>query len=195
MFNLFRKKTHKQSDRSFIVPRVKHTNMLAFFRENGIPEKDWPVTEPLVADLLVAYAFDLPEAFEMVTPADLNRLTLMPGELRAIAMRNLRQRIGDIKTEGQGSPVYMLTAGDDLSACLLLLDDMWEEFAGQVPGKMVVAVPSRGIVLVTSDEWPEGLALMRELVTGVWERETTHRLSDVFLVRTQSTWTAFEGSV
>jgi uncharacterized protein YtpQ (UPF0354 family) len=194
MFNLFKKKTHKKPDLSFIVPRVKHTNMLAFFREPGIPEKDWPVTEPLVADLLITYAFDLPDVFQMITPAELNRLNLMPGELRAIAIRNLRQRIGHINTEGQGSPVYMLTAGKDLSACLLLFDEIWEDFAGQLPGKMVVAVPSRGIVLVTSDEWPEGLALMRELVDGVRERETTHQLSDVFLVRTQSTWTPFDES-
>jgi uncharacterized protein YtpQ (UPF0354 family) len=129
----------------------------------------------------------------MVTPAELNRLNLTPGELRAIAIKNLRQRIGDIETVGEGSPVYMLTAGEDLSACLLLFDEVWEDLGDQLPGQMVVAVPSRGIVLVTTDEWPEGMALMRELVAGIWERETTHRLSDVFLVRTQNTWTRFDG--
>jgi len=192
MFNLFRKKTKQEPGHSNIVPRIKHTNMLAFVREQGIPEQEWPVTEPLVADLLISYAFDLPHAFQMITSSDLKRLNLTPEDLRRLAVKNLRRQVREIKTEGQGSPVLMLTAGQDLTACLLLLDEVWEDLAGQLPGETVVAAPSRGIILVTSSDWQDGLALIRELVAGVLERESTHRLSDVLLVRRQNTWSNFE---
>ena len=153
MFNLFGKKKHEEPDASLIVPRIKNIDMLAFAREKGMPEKDWPITQPFAADLLIAYAFDLPGVFQMLRQADLKRLNLKPDELKAIAVENLRLRIGKMKTESQGTSVYMLTTGDDLGACLLLFDDVWEDFASRLPGETVVGVPSRGIVLQTSTEW------------------------------------------
>jgi uncharacterized protein YtpQ (UPF0354 family) len=194
MFNLFKKKTTADPDSSCIVPRIKHTNMLPALSEMKIPPEQLPYTEPLVADLLVAYAFDLPALFQIITKADLQRLDLTPGELRRIALTNLRPQVRDIKTEGQGAPVMMLTVGKDLGACLLLIDEVWMDLANQVPGEVVVAVPTRGVVLITSSEWPEGLALMRELTDGAQEREGTHSLSKHFLVRRQDVWLTFQES-
>src|SRR5215813_9059719 len=194
MFNLFGKKKHEEPDRSLIVPRIKNIDMLAFAREKGMPEKDWPITQPLAADLLIAYAFDLPGVFQMLRQADLKRLNLKPDELKAIAVENLRPRLGKMKTESQGTPVYMLTTGDDLGACLLLFDDLWEDFVSRLPGETVVAVPSRRIVLQTSTEWPGALDLLRELVADVWERYPTDRLSDELLVRRRGSWTGFHES-
>ena len=191
MFNIFKKKKSKDPDRSSIVPRIKHTNMLAALTENNIPANQFPITEPLVADLLVAYAFDMPGFFQMVTGADLQRLALTTAELRPLAVKNLRSRMTDIKTEGQ-PPVIMLTVAEDLGACLLLIDEVWLDLAEQFPGEVVVAVPTRGVILITSSEWPEGVAFMRELTTGAQEREHTHRLTDRFLVRRQGAWAVFD---
>lgn len=192
MFNLFKKKPKSEPDQSSIVPRIKHTNMLAALGEMDIPPNELPFTEPLVADLLVAYAFDLPGMFQMIRKADLELFDLTPSELRLIAVRNLRRQITDIKTEGQGTPVVMLTAGGDLGACLLLIDEVWKDLSVQLPGEIVVAVPTRGIILVTSSDWPDGLALMRELTDGALERETKHRLTDQFLIRGQDVWVPFD---
>lgn len=193
MFKLFKKKTVESlGDSSCIVPRIKHTNMLAALSEKKIPADQLPITEPLVADLVVSYAFELPEAFQLVTQADLQRLGMTKNDLRPIALKNLRRQLTNIKTEGQGSPVYMLTAGGDLGACLLLIDEVWDDLAGQIPGELVIVVPSRGIVLVTSSEWPEGLALMREITIDSRGIETTHRLSEIFLLRRQGTWVIFD---
>ena len=66
MFGFFKKKQLPEPDASQIVPRIKHTNFLQALREMGTGPDDTPVTEPLVADLLVTYAFDLPDMFQMV---------------------------------------------------------------------------------------------------------------------------------
>jgi energy-converting hydrogenase Eha subunit F len=61
MFGLFGKKTPSTDQ---IVPRIKHTNFVAALKP--IAAKDpgsMPLTEPLVADLLISYALDLPQAF------------------------------------------------------------------------------------------------------------------------------------
>ena len=190
MFKLFRK-SKSESERSLIVPRIKHTNMLAALDEMNVPPDELPFTEPLVADLLVAYAFDLPETFQMFKRSDLQRLGLTAAELRDIALSNLRRQLPTLKAEGQGTPVIMLTAGD-LTACLLLIGEVWQDLADQIPSEVVVALPTRGIILVTSSEWPEGLSLMRELADGALERETTHRLTNCFLVRRNDRWMVFD---
>lgn len=62
-----------ETKRSLIVPRIKHTNMFAALDETNVPPDERPFTEPLVADLLVAYAFDLPKVFQMFKRSDLQR--------------------------------------------------------------------------------------------------------------------------
>jgi len=194
MFNPFKKKAKSEPDASCIVPRIKHTNMLVQMREMDVPPNEVPFTESLVADLLLAYAFDLPGMFRMVKESDLQRLGLTPSALRAIALKNLRSQVAKIKAEGQGTPVVFLTAGKDFGACLLLMDEVWEDLSTKLPDEIVVAVPGRGIVLATSSQWPEGLALMRELTDGALVREHTHALTDRFLVRRQDVWMTFEPS-
>ena len=191
MFKRF-KKIKPESERSRIVPRIKHTNMLAALDKMNVPPDELPFTEPLVADLLVAYAFDLPETFQMFKRSDLQRLGLTATELHEIALSNLRRQLTNLKAEGQGTPVIFLTAGEDLTACLLLLDELWADLSEQLPSEIVVAVPTRGIVLATSSVWPEGLSLMRELADGAIEREYTHGLTNSFLVRRNDRWIVFD---
>ena len=190
MFNR-KKKTELEPDGSSIVPRIKHTNMLAALGEMQVPPNELPFTEPFAADLLIAYAFDLPGMLQMVKVSDLQRLGLTPQELRDIALENLRKELTDIRAKGQGTPIIWLTAGEDLSACLLLLDKLWRDLSKQLPGEIVVAVPERGIVFATSTEWPGGLELMRELTDGALERAHTHRLTGRFLVRREGVWVPF----
>ncbi len=67
--------------------------MISALSEMNVPPEQMPYTEPLVADLLIAYAFDLPGLFQILTKADLQRLDLTPGELRRIALTNLRGQV------------------------------------------------------------------------------------------------------
>jgi hypothetical protein len=60
-----------QPDRSTLVPRIKHLNFTASLKAMNIPADQLPCTEPLVADLLVTYAFDLPGMFRMASAAAL----------------------------------------------------------------------------------------------------------------------------
>src|SRR5258705_7967922 len=97
MFGLLKKKQRsKKADASVIVPRIKHTNFLAAIRDIGAGPEDTPVTEPLVADLLVTYAFDLPEMFQMFTTRDMKELGMTVDQVRSAAIANLRSQISDI---------------------------------------------------------------------------------------------------
>src|SRR5688572_7228204 len=45
---------------SLILPRIKQAEFNNALKAAGAPPDQWPVTEPLVGNLVVTYAFDLP---------------------------------------------------------------------------------------------------------------------------------------
>ncbi len=196
MFGLFRKRQPAEPGASRIVPRIKHTNFLAALRELGTGPEDTPVTEPLVADLVVAYAFDLGETFEMVCPHHCQRLGIAHGQLRGIATANLRKQVKGMQIESLADgtlpvPVLRLLTGNEFEACLLLLDEIWDSLTTRIPPDMVVAVPTRDIVFVTSSQSAEALQILRESTEEAYRGETTHNLTQQLLVRRGRTWEVF----
>ncbi len=179
-------------DLSLLVPRII-TNDFDFLAEPRT--QSTPVTEPLVADLLVAYAFDYPQFFRIFSHGDMDEHGLTVSEVRAAAMNNLRTR----SVEVQGNPpVLMMFTGDHLEAALLLLDRLWESVreavASSLFGEMVVAVPTRDTVLLTGSGSPEGLQVVREMVVESQEQvKRSHRLTQHLLVRRDGKWEVFDG--
>jgi len=196
MFGLFKKKPEAaEPDASLIVPRIKHTNFLVALRDIVKKEDDMPVTEPLVADLLITYAFDLPETFQMVCARDAQRLGLSPEQLRGAAVTNLKKQLGNIGREGE-PPLLKMVVGNNLEACLLLVDGIWQSLATKIPPEIVVGVPTRDVLLVTTSASTKGgLQLLRDAVREAHGRESTHALSLQLLARRGDKWEVFDGEV
>jgi uncharacterized protein YtpQ (UPF0354 family) len=193
MFGLFKKKpaaVTQPEDPSLIVPRIKHTNFLGAVRERIKNEDDLPATEPFAADLLVTYAFDLPESFQMVRVRDVKRLGLTPEQLRATAVANLKQQLGQIGRAGE-PPLMTMVVGNNLEACMLLVDDFWQSLSDQIPPEIVVGVPTRDILMVTSSDSPTGIKLLREAVAEARTGDNTHWLSEQLLVWRANKWEVF----
>lgn len=180
-------------DTALIVPRIKHIDFLPAIRERSKNEDDLPVTEPLVADLLVTYAFDLPETFQMVRKRDVREISLSSEQLRAIAIANLKRQVGDFGYRGD-PPLVQAVTGNDLEACVLLLDDFWQMLADQIPPEIVVGVPTRDALFVTTSAWTNGLQLLREVVKEARNGEKTHWLTEHLLVRRNDHWEVYDGA-
>jgi uncharacterized protein YtpQ (UPF0354 family) len=58
----------------------------------------------------------------------------------------------------------MLTAGGDYEASLLLLDSIWSGGEMELKGEMVVAIPTRDLLLVTGSKDPEGIEKVKRMV-------------------------------
>ena len=58
----------------------------------------------------------------------------------------------------------MLAAGGDYDASLLVLDSIWSNCQMEVQGDVVVAVPTRDLLLVTGSRDPQGILKVKEIV-------------------------------
>ncbi len=192
MFGLFKKKAVAKPTASQVVPRIKHRNFLAAVASTGMPEDDRPYTEPLVGDLLVTYAFDLPEMFQMVRNRDLAELKLEPSRLREAAVANLKSRVGQGGYQGD-PPVLRVVLGNNFDACALLYDDLWAMLGQKIPPEIVVGVPHRDVVLLTTTASAKGgLERLRTMVADIHAKDEVHGLTRDLFVWRQNRWEVFE---
>jgi len=145
-----------------------------------------PVLKKFVADIVVLYAFDMGDHFEMVAQRDLKSLALTEAELHDIAIKNLRALNLEIGAK-RGERIMMLTAGGNYEAALLLLPDVWKSVGGMVEGAVVVGVPARDVLFVAGDAKPENLADL-ETYTANSLSKVDKPLSHHLLKWTGSTW-------
>jgi uncharacterized protein YtpQ (UPF0354 family) len=78
---------------------------------------------------------------------------------------------------------YMMSAGGYYEASLLLLDWIWRDVRMVVKGDIVVAIPTRDVLLVTGSQDPEGLAKVKQIVADASNRGTYRLTSKLFVYR------------
>jgi uncharacterized protein YtpQ (UPF0354 family) len=154
-------------DAASILPVIKRT-VKASEEVFRFPEQTAPVDEGLAGELFIMYAFDLPGRFQFVSRRDCERLGLTMDDLRALSVRNLIQRRPKPKIT-QAGRCALLTVDGDLDASLLLVDTIWEQFAAQVPGDPVAAVPVRNQLLATGSGVSGGIDALRNAASYVWQ--------------------------
>ncbi|MFZ4699451.1 MAG: DUF1444 family protein, partial [Candidatus Methylumidiphilus sp.] len=113
------------------------------------------------------------------SPKDLEKLEIPRDKLRELAIENLRRLLPKPQIRA-GALASMITVGGDYEASLLLFDDLWANLPA-VDGEIVVAVPTRDLLVFTGSHNQEGLEKIREFATTE-SRESAYRLSDKLFV-------------
>lgn len=120
------------------------------------------VIEELNDDLVIVYAEDTPQNIRYFGPKDLQEAGVQTDKLRALAMENLR-RILPPPEAVNGPLISMMTAGGDYVPSLLLIDEIWSGDKLDVQGEIVIAIPTRDVLLFTGSNNKEGVKKLREL--------------------------------
>lgn len=174
-------------DPSMIVPVVKDRAWLEEVERaaeaRGLRETDDKLFEDLNGDLVIVYAEDSPTNIRYFSGEDLIAAGIDRKSLRALAVANLRRILPQVEIH-RGPHVSMLTAGGDYEASLLLLDELWEPKKLGLKGEIVLAVPSRDVVLVAGSEDAEGVRQLRELARKN-AKENTYSLTDTVFVHSK----------
>jgi uncharacterized protein YtpQ (UPF0354 family) len=143
-----------------IVPVVKDRAWLKHV--GGSKARSKQVIEDLNADLVVVYAEDGPENIRYFSAADLEKAGVQRDKVRELAIANLR-RILPPPEPVNGPLVSMMTAGGDYVPSLLLLDEIWRDGELGVEGEIVIAIPTRDVLLFTGSNNKDGVKKLREL--------------------------------
>lgn len=148
-----------------------------------------PITQHLCGDLWIVYAQDLPDRITTMKTSSLAELGLDKGTLLDLALDNLRRILPVAECNGDG-PWYLLTAGGDYTASLLLFDSIWERLTDSVDGEIVAVVPARDTLLYTGSMSAEGLKAIRERATQIM-KNGNYLVSDTLIVRRDGRWHVF----
>jgi uncharacterized protein YtpQ (UPF0354 family) len=138
------------------------------------------VFEEYNSELVIVYAEDTPSSMRYFNVDDLKKTGLQRSDLRPLAVKNLLRLVPDIKIQGSDG-TYMVTAGGDYEACLLLSRSLWEGGQMKVDGEYVVAIPSRDLLLVTGSDNKAGIQKLREIAAKM-AKEASHGLTPLLFV-------------
>lgn len=152
------------------------------------------VHEEYNGELTIFYAEDRERGIAFLTDEALNQAGLRRSELRALAVKNLGALLPAIELRGENG-LYLITAGGDYEASLLLLDGLWtgEYVAPKVKGDVVVAIPARDLLLVTGSQDAAGLARLREYARQA-HAEASYALTPQLFVRRGGRFVRFDGT-
>jgi len=95
--------------------------------------------------------------------------------------RNLKRRLPKIEMRAARDGLFLISAGGDYEASLLLFDDVWSTGQIKVDGDIVAAIPAKDVLLVTGSKNRAGLKTMRELVTK-FVADQRYAVSDALFV-------------
>ena len=180
-------------DVSRIVPVIKSVDFLNGMREMAESSGDEPrdfAHEVYNAELVVLFAEDTDLNIRYLSEEHLAEVGFPEAGRRARAVENLMALLPDIEAHGE-ERIYMLTAGGDYEASLLLFDSIWESGQLSVQGELVAAIPARDVLLITGSQDRAGLEQMRQLVSDVM-RGGSYTITDQLFVYQDGRFVPFQ---
>ncbi len=171
---------------SNIVPIIKDDGWLdELARATGGELPDY-FRRPLVDGLFVIYAEDRPTNIRYVEKSALEDAGIDTDAIATLSVENLLEKLPDIEVHGENG-LYMVTAGGNFEASLLLVDSIWDGANFDVKGDILVSIPARDILLVSGSGETQQLARLMEMTESAYA-ESPYYISEALYVRTAGGW-------
>ncbi len=152
-----------------IVPVIKPIEYLDEINSLNKDGKAFPmITEKYNDQLIIAYAEDSKNSIKYLTEDDFKTLSIPRDSLKAIALRNFDKIIPNIQRQGDNG-LYMVTAGGDYEASLILLSSIWTKENFPVDGNFIIAIPNRDLLMVTGSNNKNGIGKIKEIAADSYK--------------------------
>jgi len=172
-------------------PRIKHVDYIRTLREAGVPPDQIPDHVPLCGDLLVTYAFDLPDTFVMATSKLLHSAGIAREDAPRLARENLGSTLPTVSFQTHDGCGMAMTGGE-LEASLLVLNGLWKVVQQDISGELLVTVPRRNRLLMCDSAHGHAVdALRAQTLKFSREFQDQHCLSNQIMVRRDDAWSLF----
>lgn len=155
------------------------------------PDSGFPVTIPMLEDVMVQFAVDNEQGFDLVQESDRAGQEEW-GDMGLIqqSFRNLRDNLGenmDLLTLENG--LLRLVSGGKYEASFLLLSNLWLNLEAEHGHEMYAAIPSHNALLIGKADDREAIMKLQEMVRGVFfESDRDTLLSKAIYRRYEGEW-------
>jgi uncharacterized protein YtpQ (UPF0354 family) len=174
---------------SNIVPTIKSREWLDELKGKLAPAGQEPVFDDYNGELVIVYAENTESRIRYLTSGE--KFGVPRDKLRKLAVGNLQRILPTIKLSNfDGTGIYVLDAGGDYNASLLLLDKLWTGERLKVEGDIVAALPVRDMLVVTGSKDGKGLQLVRSMAKK-WFAEGPYSLTESLFVFRNGTFVKF----
>ena len=151
-------------DRSRIVPVLKNQTWVdatrKFLRALPPGKASEPLTEPFNSKLTIVYVEDRAHSMRYLTTRD---DVGDRAKLHDSALANLGHLLGKMEMRGAADGLWLISAGGNYEASLLLADGIWSSGQVKVDGDIVAAVPAKDALMVTGSRNAAGVARLRQV--------------------------------
>lgn len=152
-----------------IVPVIKPAEYLNDVSNLGDNGKAFPMlTDKYNDQLIIAYAEDTKNNIRYLNEDDFKKLGISRDSLKSIALRNFDRIIPNIQRQGENG-LYMVTAGGDYEASLILLPSIWNKENFPVDGDFIVGIHNRDLLLITGSNNPNGIGKIKEVIANSYK--------------------------
>ena len=147
-----------------IVPVIKPVEYLDEVTLPNREGKEIPMlTEKYNDQLVIAYAADSKNNIKFLTEADLKTLSIPKDSLKSIAIKNLNKILPNFQIQDYHG-LYMITAGGNYEASFILINSIWTKDNFPVDGDLIIAIPTRDLLIITGSNNKNGINKIREIV-------------------------------
>jgi uncharacterized protein YtpQ (UPF0354 family) len=173
--------------RDQLVPTIKNLAWLEAASGSGLAAAGF------VADLVVVYAWDRQSTLAYARLEELDQLGLSMADAQPLSLQNLRARLPrELATRGDGKS-FLLVAGGNFEASLILLPEIWDGLSKQLSGDLVCCVLARDVLIVTSTGTAGGIQSLLSARDRIRESMPSGDLiSTTLLVRQRGIWSVFD---
>lgn len=129
----------------------------------GLENIDEPVNVELVDNLSICFALDKGDSFEYINKKDLKNIDKQLDEIKTIAIDNLVQYFNrkGVSIEGDEN-MLMVKFDHNMESSLLLVDSLWTQIIARLKDELIIAVPSRELLLITTKSNDTAINQLRE---------------------------------
>lgn len=118
------------------------------------------------SELFIFYARDLENSISYISKDELAKFNLSMSNIRELSIDNLVDKVSIEKHGNNG--YYMITAGGDYEASLILVKSIWNKDNFQVDGNIIIGIPSRDVILITGSNNESGIRTLKNKVKDIY---------------------------
>jgi len=149
------------------------------------------IIKHICEDLNCLYAIDSGNGYEIIQQRHLDEWQINQSQLEEIALNNLTTlTMTNLSVQGDTNGLMFVLNGN-LEAAIVLMDQIWTQLEEQIGEPIVIAVPSRDVLLATGASNSAMLDSFEKTTADIF-KNGDYPLSRNFFIREGGSWKLFK---